>query len=197
MLPTFFQLGYSHLMNWEAWDHQLFLLTIALAYAPVLWRKWLVLATVFAVGHTSAIALMAAGVLPAGMTWVEPAIAASIVALALVDLAFLQVDPYDLRFGKVKYAATLLLIVGFGFVHGLGFGSAFVSILGEGQGAGDLAQMLVAFTLGVEAAQLLILLGLWVVTYALFEMLQLRPLLLRKGFLLVVIAAGVRMLLLS
>ncbi len=194
MLPTFFHLGYRHLTDAGAWDHQLFLLTIALAYAPVLWRRWLVLATVFALGHTTAITMMAVGTVPAGMAWVEPAIAGSIVVLALVDLVFLQADPYDLRFGRVKYAVTLLLVESFGFVHGLGFGGAFVSILGDGQGAGELFQMLLAFTLGVEAAQVLMLFGLWVVTYLLFEMFQWRPLLLRKLFLVAVAALGLRIL---
>ncbi len=103
MLPTFFQLGFRHLTAAEAWDHQLFLLTIALAYAPVLWRKWIVLATVFALGHTLAIGLTATGVLPVGMTWIEPGIAGSIVVLALVDLGYLMRDPYGLRFRKTKY----------------------------------------------------------------------------------------------
>lgn len=195
VLPTFFQLGYRHLTDAGAWDHQLFLLTIALAYAPVLWRKWIVLATVFAIGHTAAIVCLAAGLLPMGMTWVEPAIAASIVVLALVDLGFLQADPYDLRFGRWKYLLTLLLVEAFGVVHGLGFGGAFLSILGDGQGAGELLQMLIAFTLGVEVAQLLILFGLWVITYAAFEMLQWRPLLLRKLLLVLVAALGLRILL--
>jgi len=39
MLETFFKLGFHHLTEAGAWDHQLFLATIALAYAPVQWRK--------------------------------------------------------------------------------------------------------------------------------------------------------------
>lgn len=194
VLFTFFQLGFRHLTDAGAWDHQLFLLTVALAYAPVLWRRWIGLATLFAVGHTAALVLLVAGYVPQYLPWVEPAIAGSIVVLALVDLAFLQADPYELRAPRAKHSTIVLLVLGFGVVHGLGFGGAFNILLGGQESVGTLAAMLAAFTLGVEVAQLLILFGLWVVTYALFEMLQWQPLLLRKSFLLLVAALGLRTL---
>ncbi len=88
---------------------------------------------------------------------------------------------------------TLLLVAAFGVLHGMGFGGAFVAMFGGSDGAGQLPQMLAAFALGVEAAQLLMLGGLWLVFYTVFEMLQWRPLLLRKlllGFV-IVLALGV------
>ena len=190
MFATFFQLGFRHLTEAGAWDHQLFLLTIALAYQPTLWRKWVWLATVFALGHSSALALAAVGRVPMGMTWVEPAIAASIVALALVDLGFLLFDPYLLRFRKTRAWLTGALVLGFGVVHGLGFAGGFVAVAAGGASGATLAGMLAAFTLGVEAAQLLILLAIWVVSYVVLEMLQLRPLILRRWALVAVVLAG-------
>ena len=190
MFATFFQLGFRHLTEAGAWDHQLFLLTIALAYQPTLWRKWVWLATVFALGHSSALALAAVGQVPMGMTWVEPAIAASIVALALVDLGFLLFDPYLLRFRKTRAWLTSALVLGFGVVHGLGFAGGFVAVAAGGASGATLAGMLAAFTLGVEAAQLLILLAIWVVSYVVLEMLQLRPLILRRWALVAVVLAG-------
>ena len=191
VFATFFELGYRHLTEAGAWDHQLFLLTIALAYQPTLWRRWVTLATVFAVGHTTALALGAAGLVPLGMTWVEPSIAASIVALALVDLAFLLADPYELRFRKTRYALTAALVLAFGIVHGLGFAGGFAAVLAGGESAGAVAGMLAAFTLGVEAAQLGMLAGAWVMLYVTLEMLQLRPLWMRRAALVGVAMAGV------
>ena len=190
VFDTFFQLGYRHLTEAGAWDHQLFLLTIALAYQPALWRKWVALATAFAVGHTAALALATAGWVPLGMAWVEPAIAGSIVALALVDLGFLLVDPYGLRF-RNRYALTAALVFAFGIVHGLGFAGGFALVLAGGASAGTVAGMLAAFTLGVEAAQLLMLLGAWVVLYVALEMMQLWPLAIRRWALGGVAVAGV------
>ena len=191
VFATFFELGYRHLTEAGAWDHQLFLLTIALAYQPTLWRNWVTLATVFALGHTAALALAAAGWVPLGMMWVEPAIAGSIVALALADLGFLLVDPYGLRFRKTRYALTAALVLAFGIVHGLGFAGGFAAVLAGGESAGTVVGMLAAFTLGVEAAQLGMLAGAWVVLYVVLEMLQLRPLVVRRWALVGVAVAGV------
>ena len=190
VFATFFRLGWHHLTDAGAWDHQLFLLTIALAYQPALWRYWVALATVFAVGHTAALALAAGGLVPSGMTWVEPAIAGSIVALALVDLGFLLYDPYGLRFRKTKARLTGALVFGFGVVHGLGFAGGFVAVAADGASGGTLARMLAAFTLGVEAAQLVMLLGAWVLGYLVLEMMQLRPLTIRRWALVAVALAG-------
>ena len=195
MLPTFFQLGFRHLTEAGALDHQLFLATIALAYAPSRWRRWIGLATAFALAHTGSVALVAAGAVAPGLPWVEPAIAASVVALALVDAYFLRRDPLGARETAAKRLGTLALVVGFGLVHGFGFGGGFVAVAGRGLSAGELAGAVAAFTLGVEAAQLLLLAGMWAAAFAVFDLAQWRPLALRRALLLAVAAAGAWLLL--
>ena len=170
MLETFFRIGFHHLTEAGAWDHQLFLATIALAYAPAQWRKWIALATAFAIGHTAAIAVAALGWIPLGLSWVEPAIAGSIVVLALVDLVLLSRDP--LRQDHTGYWLLLSLILAFGFVHGLGFGSAFVPLVAMEEGTSRIISMFASFTLGVEVAQLLILGVFWLVAFVVFDLLQ-------------------------
>jgi hypothetical protein len=188
MLETFFKIGFHHLTESGAWDHQLFLATIALAYAPVQWRKWIALATAFAIGHTAAIASATLGWVPLGLSWVEPAIAASIVVLAMVDLVLLMRDP--LRQDRGGYWFLLVLILAFGFVHGLGFGSAFVPLVAMEEGTGRILSMFASFTLGVEVAQLLILGVFWVVALIVFDLLQWHPLLLRKALLVLIALKG-------
>jgi len=189
MLETFFNLGFHHLTEAGAWDHQLFLGTIALAYAPVQWRKWIALATAFAIGHTAAIAVATVGWMPQGMTWVEPAIAGSIVVLALTDLYFLWKDPLGAS-RSTSYPILLVLVLIFGFIHGLGFGSAFVPLISMEEGAGRIISMFAAFTLGVEVAQLLILSVFWIIAFVLFDLLQWFPIQLRKGFLVLIALTG-------
>ena len=75
-------------------------------------------------------------------------------------------------------------------MHGLGFGGGFVAIAGRGLSAGELAGAVAAFTLGVEAAQLLLLGAMWLVAFAVFDLAQWRPLALREGLLLGVAATG-------
>ena len=186
MTYLYFQLGFHHLTEAGAWDHQLFLALIALAYVPARWRKWIVLATLFALGHTSSIVAMSAGIFPSDLPWVEPAIVASLVVMALVELFALRQNP--LGIARLEHLVLMqVLCFGFGLVHGLGFGAAFLSIAVQGSSLGEQAWALLAFTLGVESAQLLILLGLWIVAWAWFDLLQWRPVFWRK-LLLVLIA---------
>ena len=194
MFETFFQLGWHHLTERGAWDHQLFLTSLALAYAPTEWRKWILLATIFAIGHSASIVLLALGLVPLGMPWVEPMIAASILILALIDLAFLHFDPYGLKSAGYKLPAIGLMVLIFGLIHGLGFGSAFIAVLGPGESGGQLAGMIASFTLGVEAGQLVILAILWVLGMLLFEVWQYKPLLLRKLALVAVALAALQIL---
>ena len=189
MLETFYKLGFHHLTEAGAWDHQLFLATIALAYAPVQWRKWIALATAFAVGHTTAIAAATLGWVPLGLPWVEPAIAGSIVLLALVDLILLQRDPLR-KDTRGSYWLLLGLVLSFGFIHGLGFGSAFVPLIATEEGFSRLFSMFAAFTIGVEVAQLLILFGFWIIAFVVFDLLQWFPLQLRKGLLVLIAWTG-------
>lgn len=183
MLATFFRLGFHHLTEAGALDHQLFLATVALAYAPAQWRRWIALATVFAVAHTASVAAVAIELVRPAREWVEPAIAGSILALALIDLYFLWRDPVGLRAARPKAVLTVALVAGFGLVHGLGFGSGFTAVAGRGLSGGDLAAAVLAFTAGVEVAQLLLLAGMWVAAFAVFDLWQWRPIALRRALL--------------
>jgi len=179
VIGLYFQLGFQHLMAAGAWDHQLFLALIALANAPVRWRRWIGLATLFAVGHSLAIVAMSQGWVPSHLTWVEPAILASLVVMAVMGFISLRQNPLGIiRYERAWLANTLAS--GFGVVHGLGFGGAFLSVALRNPSPSDLAQSLLGFTLGVELAQVLILLGFWLAAWLLFDLLQWRPLFLRK-----------------
>lgn len=191
MAYVYFQLGFHHLTEPGAWDHQLFLLTIALAYAPDRWRRWLLLATVFALGHTAAIVALTLGIVPEGMAWVEPGILVSLIAMAALEWWALRQNPFGMArgitgesLGLAAKPQTLTVLAGvFGVVHGLGFGASFLAVVAPGASGGELAAALLAFTLGVEAAQVLILAGLWVLAFAVFSLYQWRPLLLRRALL--------------
>ncbi len=190
-------------MTAGAWDHQLFLATIALAYSAILWRRWILLATLFAVGHTAAMAALAFQLVPPGLVWVEPLIAVSIVVMALVELLALRQNPYHLSASvleelavkrpaagsKISWLAKLipLLVLLFGVVHGLGFGESLSILLPSDANTGATVLHLLAFAGGVELAQVLLLAGMWLVAYVGFELWQFRPIGLRM-LLLVLIA---------
>jgi len=114
--------------------------------APRFWGL-LKLATVFTVAHSVTLALSTLGYLSAPSNLVEPAIALSITLAALMNL----------RAGKassewVRYAAVFAI----GLLHGLGFAGALADL---GLPREQVTEALVGFNLGVEAGQVLVILG--------------------------------------
>jgi hypothetical protein len=135
---AFFTLGIAHILG--GWDHLVFLLTLLVACSGL--GAILRTVSVFTLAHSLTLAAATLGWARLSPTLVEPAIAASIVAAAGLNLA-----------GAVPGRERLALTFGFGLVHGLGFAGALTEL---GLGASLLAVLrsLVAFNAGVETGQL-------------------------------------------
>ncbi len=97
----------------------------------------------FTAAHTITLGLAMNGVVNVPGTIVEPLIALSIAGVAAENLFTSRVRPH-----------RMVLIFGFGLVHGPGFGGALASVL---QSSGGTTPLLAA-NLGVECAQVVILL---------------------------------------
>ncbi len=133
---NFAGLGVSHILTGA--DHLLFLLAL-LAGQRGLWPVARMV-TAFTVAHSVTLGLAVTGVLAVSTRLVEPAIAASIVWVAMENL-FLAPS------GRRRVGIAFL----FGLVHGMGFADALTGLALSGPG---LARALIAFNLGVEAGQL-------------------------------------------
>ncbi len=162
---SFFGLGIEHIRFGP--DHLLFLLVLTLAVAGTsvtpgtTWRT-VKLVTAFTVGHAVSLGLASFDLvsIPAGI--VEPAIALSIVAAAVLAIR-----------GNVSEARPWIAAV-IGLVHGLGFASSLSSL---GVATAQRATALAAFNLGIDVAQtavVLIVIGaLWVANQALADRMSL------------------------
>lgn len=140
------QLGLVHIAGGT--DHLLFLLclllTLPLALSQDGKRHWqlplLARVSAFTAAHSLTLLLAVLNWLPAGAAWNEVLVAASVMMAAVLVICPLP------RLSPVSVAAA------FGLVHGLAFAEVFS---GLGLQGWDLATALAAFTLGIEAAQLL------------------------------------------
>jgi len=142
VVSTYVGLGAEHILGGV--DHLLFVLALLLLGGRA--RDHLRTLTAFTAGH--ALTLVLTTLHPVGLPgpWVEACIAASIAFAAA-----------EAREGRRPGAWAWAL--GFGLVHGLGFYGALAQ-LGLPPDARGLA--LVSFNLGVEAGQLAVVLGLWI-----------------------------------
>ncbi len=156
----YFELGLKHLTDLGAYDHMLFLLALVAPYRLKDWKKLIVLATAFTLGHSLTLALAALKIIPVQTQWIEFFIPVSILISAL---AALFIKPG----GKPTFHYVLALV--FGLIHGMGFSSFFAALLGK---ASNVVSPLLFFNLGIELGQILVILlifGLYFLAHKLFS----------------------------
>jgi len=126
-------------------DNLLFLLTIIVAGAG--WRYWLGVLTSFTVAHSLTLTAALMGWVQAPSTLVEPLIAASIVAMAVLNLW-----P---GIGVTRYRIGIVFACG--LLHGLGFASSMADM---GLHGSYRVSSILGFNLGIELGQALFLVAL-------------------------------------
>ncbi|RYZ25036.1 MAG: HupE/UreJ family protein [Chitinophagaceae bacterium] len=142
---VFFQTGLSHVLDWNGYDHILFLIALSLPYGIRDWKRLVVQVSVFTVGHTFSLALSAFELVSAPAELIEFLIPVTIIATGAYRIA--RPSP---RENDHLWWITLV----FGIVHGLGFSNYFNAILsGTAQ---DKLLPLTAFAAGIELAQLVV-----------------------------------------
>ena len=153
---TFTRSGFEHILDGA--DHLLFLLCLILPFRRIDWRLVGVV-TAFTVGHSITLIAAANGVVPSG-DWFPPLVETLIAASILYMAAENIVRPNLKR----RWLVSGL----FGLIHGFGFSFALSSEL---QFAGaHLLVSLLAFNVGIELGQLLVLVIAWPVLALIYRM---------------------------
>ena len=140
-LIQFTSIGFDHVIP-KGWDHILFI--VGMALSSLLWRRLLLLVSAFTLAHTITLGLAMYGVVEISAKIIEPLIALSIAYIAIENLSKHQ-------HLKRKTIAVFL----FGLIHGLGFASMLKSFE---MATENFLVTLIGFNIGVEIAQLAIVL---------------------------------------
>jgi hypothetical protein len=159
----YFKLGTDHILTPDALDHILFVTALCLRYLWRDWRKVVVLVTAFTIGHSLTLALSALGYIKVNSSWIEFLIPLTIAATCINNI-------YQ-RSSEQKKGVSLIyfLALFFGLIHGLAFAETLLSM----EGKEGLIPHLLAFNLGIEAAQLLIVLIILLISYLAVQQLKL------------------------
>lgn len=147
MFNLYLKLGFEHLLDLAAYDHLLFVIALTVVYQLTEWKKLLVLVTAFTIGHSITLALAVLDIIQFPKDIIEWLIPITILLTAAYNL-FTANKPTKLN---VKYIAALF----FGLIHGMGFSNFLKSALMPGE-EHLLVWQLLAFNLGIEMGQLLI-----------------------------------------
>ncbi len=155
---AYLQLGLTHILDVQGYDHILFIVALVAAYTLRDARRLFWLLTAFTLGHSVTLALATLGLVTVDGELVELLIPLTIGATALYTIwqERQPSGPYEAESKRSAYA-RYGLAAGFGLIHGLGFSTFLRAALG---GEESLGVPLLAFNVGLELGQIAILLGI-------------------------------------
>lgn len=144
---TFFISGWHHIVDINAYDHLLFVMTLCAAFKLKEWKQILIIITAFTIGHSVTLIISALGFIPDNPSVIDLLIPFTIMITAISNIR---------NYGKegvfsnksVKYIIALV----FGLIHGLAFSSNFKVMMFNS----NVIKPLFAFNLGIEVGQLFI-----------------------------------------
>jgi hypothetical protein len=158
----YFRWGIEHILNWGALDHILFVTALCLRYLWRDWRKVVVLVTAFTIGHSVTLALSALGYISFSTDWIEFLIPLTIAATCINNL-------FQRQSGQVsKLPVIYFFALFFGLIHGLAFAGTLSLEGDEG-----LVGRLLAFNLGIEVAQLVVVVIILFISWLFVQLVKL------------------------
>ena len=150
----YIKMGLYHVLDFQAYDHILFLIALAVIFSFHQLKKVLWLITFFTIGHTLTLALSAYGILKIDVKIVEFLIPVTIFITGAVNIF------NSGKLNEKKENINLAFALIFGLIHGLGFSNYFRMMIGKEE---DKLMPLIEFALGIELSQVIIVLGILIV----------------------------------
>lgn len=154
MFSVYLELGIDHIADLQGYDHILFVAMLCAVYTFKEWKRVLILITAFTIGHSLTLALATLNIIRVPTVWVEFLIPVTIFITATGNM--ITGNP-----GKAPARVKYTLAMFFGLIHGLGFSNFLRSLLGKHD---SIAVPLLAFNIGVELGQILIVLCILILT---------------------------------
>lgn len=158
----YLSLGIDHIADFAGYDHILFLMALCAVYSLKQWAKVLILVTAFTLGHTLTLALATLDVIRISTGFIEFLIPVTILTTGLWNV-IQRTHSADAASHRFRYSMALF----FGLIHGLGFSNYLRSLLGSEQ---ELLLPLFSFNLGLELGQIMIVLGVLLVSFVLVNL---------------------------
>ena len=148
MFSLYLNLGFDHILTIEAIDHLAFLLVLISSVKPTEMRKMIGLITGFTIGHSLSLFAATTGIISVNMDVVEFLIPLTIAVSAVLNLIMNQI--------RIKQSNLIILITVsfFGLIHGLGYSNYLSGALANS--GESIFIPLLGFNIGVELAQLLL-----------------------------------------
>ncbi|HEV7349215.1 HupE/UreJ family protein [Telluribacter sp.] len=163
---AYLQLGFEHITDPNGYDHILFVVALCTIFTLRDWKKVLILVTAFTIGHSVTLALATLNIVSIRSDVIELLIPVTILITACMN--FFHPTPKttlvtEEKSSPLRYPLALL----FGLIHGLGFSTYLRSLLG---GEASILEPLLAFNVGLELGQILIVFIALLLAFAVVEL---------------------------
>ncbi|RYC68409.1 MULTISPECIES: HupE/UreJ family protein [Spirosoma] len=166
----YLRLGFDHITDPGGYDHILFVIALCTVYTLQQWRQVLVLVTAFTIGHSITLALATLQLIDYSTALIELLIPVTILITAITNLFYQEprsrlqsTTPSPNRYWR--YGLALV----FGLIHGMGFSNYLRSLLGREV---SIVQPLLAFNIGLELGQLLIVTLVLAIAFVVLDILR-------------------------
>lgn len=148
-----FSTGTGHILDWNGYDHILYVIALCVLFTAREWKQLLILITAFTIGHSLTLAASVLQVFTVRQAWVEVLIPLTILLTCLVNISGRNKGADRHRRANISYRFNYTLALLFGFIHGMGFSYLLKSMLGKEE---SIVLPLLSFNLGLEFGQLII-----------------------------------------
>ncbi|GAB3771491.1 HupE/UreJ family protein [Spirosoma horti] len=165
----YLRLGFDHITDPSGYDHILFVVALCAVYTIRQWRQVLILVTAFTIGHSITLALATLQLIHYKTALIELLIPITILITAIINFSFQEprsrssITPPTYRSGRY------ILALVFGLIHGMGFSNYLRSLLGR---EADIIKPLLAFNIGLELGQLVIVSLILGLAFVMIDLLQ-------------------------
>lgn len=167
LFSFYLRFGFDHILDPQGFDHIAYVVALAAVFRIADWRKTALLVTAFTVGHSLTLALVGLNIFeltPQQKGWIEMLIPVTIIVTAVLNIFAFSRD-------EKVFRSTYFVTAFFGLIHGLGFSSFFRSSLMPGE-TSELIKQLLAFNIGVEIGQLIIVFAVLLLSYFVLNILK-------------------------
>jgi uncharacterized membrane protein YfcA len=165
---AYLQLGFEHITDPNGYDHILFVVALCAIYSLREWKQVLILVTAFTLGHSLTLALATLQLVQLPSDLIELLIPVTILLTAVLNF-FHPTKPVPKRGASTRPLLRYPMALLFGLIHGLGFSSYLRSLLGTEE---SILQPLLAFNLGLELGQILIVGAVLLLAFVVTELLH-------------------------
>lgn len=162
----YLRLGYDHITDPGGYDHILFVIALCAVYRIQQWRQVLILVTAFTLGHSITLALATLRLIHYSTNLIELLIPVTILITAISNFFFQDRSERSMA-TTVTQPWRYGLALAFGLIHGMGFSNYLRSLLGR---EADILSPLLAFNIGLELGQLLIVSFVLAISYLLLNL---------------------------